>query len=164
MELKDPIAIYNAATNLEAQLIANHLNSHQISSFAVEDASAVGTYTLGLIPEIHKPQVFVDRANAVEARALIEEYENANREQLEHPDSNALDYCHACGERVSRGTPICPGCDRPLEWADPEESESESASIMSTLKKWKKPLAIFILTFPFIINALLAWLDGLSKR
>ncbi|HEV3025768.1 MAG TPA: hypothetical protein VGX76_25015, partial [Pirellulales bacterium] len=63
MALQDPVAVYYAATNAEAQVVRSLLVDAGIEAFAVDDVSVGGTWTLGLIPEIHKPQVWVDRRN-----------------------------------------------------------------------------------------------------
>lgn len=75
MELRDPIAIYNAANNLEAALVCELLNSSEIEAFAVEDTSVAGLWMFGLLPEIHKPQVWIARADIAKAEPILEKYE-----------------------------------------------------------------------------------------
>ena len=75
MALRDPVAAYNAANNLEAHHLCNLLAAAGIEAYLTEDVSQVGTWLGGLIPEIHKPQVWVERADAERARPILEEYE-----------------------------------------------------------------------------------------
>jgi hypothetical protein len=48
MALRDPVAVYNAANNLEAQLLSNRLNEAGIEAHVTEDVSIVGVWLLGL--------------------------------------------------------------------------------------------------------------------
>jgi len=57
MPLQNPVAVYNAANNIEAQLICNFLNDAGIEAYLTSDVSQAGTWMFGLLPEIHKPQV-----------------------------------------------------------------------------------------------------------
>ena len=107
MALKDPVAVYNAANNLEAQLLRNLLAESGVEAFVTEDISQVGTWVGGLIPELHKPQVWVDRAEMERAKPLLEEYERRSA-LLRQADSEAaargeqIDaVCEDCGGRVS---------------------------------------------------------------
>ena len=69
MELRDPVAVYNAATNVEAQLIKVLLTEVGIEAFASEDSSLVGYWMFGILPEIHKPQVWVSAKDRERARS-----------------------------------------------------------------------------------------------
>ena len=64
MALRDPVAVFNADTNVEAHCVRTLLVDAGIGAFVVEDVSYVGTCTLGTLPEINKPQVWVERADA----------------------------------------------------------------------------------------------------
>ncbi|MBS0261853.1 MAG: DUF2007 domain-containing protein [Planctomycetes bacterium] len=75
MPLQDPVAIYNASTNLQAQQVCMVLQQAGIEAFAVEDLSRGADWVGGLIPEIHKPQVWVDRGDSERARQVIANYE-----------------------------------------------------------------------------------------
>ena len=61
MALHDPVAVYNAANNVEAHLVRNALLTSGVEAHVTEDVSQVGTWAFGLLPEIHKPQVWVER-------------------------------------------------------------------------------------------------------
>lgn len=63
MALRDPAAAYNAANNIEALFLRDRLIEAGIEAFVIEDVSQVGAWIGGLVPEIHKPQVFVERAD-----------------------------------------------------------------------------------------------------
>ncbi len=75
MKLTDPIAAYNAQSNTEAQLVQRFLESKGVQACATEDNSLVGHWMFGNLPEIHKPQVWVSRADAERAGQLLSEYE-----------------------------------------------------------------------------------------
>ena len=158
--LKDPVPVYNAASNLEAQLIRNHLIAEGIEAYAVEDVSQVGTWAMGLIPEIHKPQVFVERWNAEQARSLIEDYED--RSAPAAPMEAEQEFCYGCGEPVTRGAPTCTACGKPLDWsAEPDDIEPKESQFVA-MKGLKKPIAWLYLG-PFIFFIALALLELLSK-
>jgi len=103
MALRDPFAAYNAANNLEAHLVCNLLNDAGIESFVIEDLSQVGVWLGGLIPEIHKPQVWIERADIEKVKPLLEEYERRGaerqREQANAPPIEVV--CEECGKRSS---------------------------------------------------------------
>lgn len=104
MGLQDPVAVYNAASNHEAQLVCIHLNEAGVEAYVTEDISLVGVWVFGLLPEIHKPQVWVDRSAIEQAKLFLEEFERKLRAQLAS-DANAspLDaeevdsFCEECG-------------------------------------------------------------------
>ena len=52
MALRDPVAVYNAANNIEAHFVRNVLVHSGVEAFVTEDISQVGTWMFGLIPEI----------------------------------------------------------------------------------------------------------------
>lgn len=71
MELKKPVAVYTAATNLEAHYLREMLQSEGIEAAVIEDESRAGVWMFGLLPQIHKPKIWVDEVHAERARALI---------------------------------------------------------------------------------------------
>jgi hypothetical protein len=75
MALRDPVAVYDAASNLEALLVRDGLIAAGVEAFVVEDVSQVGTWMGGLVPGIHKPQVWVDRADAARAGPILATFE-----------------------------------------------------------------------------------------
>ncbi|MEX2170547.1 MAG: DUF2007 domain-containing protein [Pirellulales bacterium] len=83
MAIRDPVAVYNAANNLEATLLCEMLQAGGIEAHAVEDVSQVGAWMFGLLPEIHKPQVWIERADIERAEQLLEEFERQKTEKLD---------------------------------------------------------------------------------
>jgi hypothetical protein len=51
MALQNPVAVYNASSNVEAQLLRSLLAESGIEAFAIDDVSQVGTWVFGLLPE-----------------------------------------------------------------------------------------------------------------
>jgi hypothetical protein len=112
MALRDPVAVFNADTNVEAQLVRTLLVDAGIEAFVVEDVSYVGTYSLGTLPEINKPQVWVERANAAKAWEFLDGYERRAGEQEKAVTDDR--FCYHCGEQVQRGDSTCAACGRSL--------------------------------------------------
>lgn len=101
MALRDPVAGYNAATNLEAHLICGLLRDAGIEAAAVEDVSMVGHWMGGLMPEIHKPQVWIERTDLERAKPIIDAYEQRDPQQPQRPsDGSPIEVtCEECGKR-----------------------------------------------------------------
>jgi hypothetical protein len=134
MPMRDPVAVYNAATNIEAHLICNALFQNEVNAMVVEDASVVGLWFGGAMPEIHKPQIWVERADLDRAKTVLEEYERraaAQRDSLAAGEPIVVE-CEECGKQASypptqRGTvQDCPHCAAYIDvddmpWADVED-------------------------------------------
>jgi hypothetical protein len=107
MALKDPIAAYNAANNVEAELICNALNESGIEAHLTEHLSTVGGWALGVLPEIFKPQVWIERADADRAGPILAEFERRTAElrsqqpALENSDQSIVVICDECGGSVT---------------------------------------------------------------
>ncbi len=86
MALRDPVAVYNAADNVDAHLVCNALVQAGVEAFAVDDVSAVGLWWGGGLPEIHKPQVWTERADIERVKPLLDEYE---RQQVQRQQAEA---------------------------------------------------------------------------
>lgn len=134
MELKEPIAAYNAATNLEAQVVAMFLTEGGVDAFATEDHSLVGLWMFGTLPEIHKPQVWVSAADRARAAELLQDYERqaAERTQLTQDGASATPLevvCEECQQTASfpakqRGTvQVCPHCGAYVDVESGEDGE-----------------------------------------
>jgi len=102
MELKDPIVAYNAENNMDALMAQRFLESEGIQAFAAEDTSLVGHWMFGNLPEIHKPQVWVNRSDAARAGQLLAQYE---RRRIERDAKRVADepktieaHCEDCGK------------------------------------------------------------------
>jgi hypothetical protein len=138
MPLHNPVAVYNAGNNFEAQLICRFLNDAGIEAYPTEDVSQVGVCMFGLMSEIHKPQVWVDRADAERAKPILEDYED-RQIQRQHTDSEIGDVmdemvgvtCEECGEpsefpAAQRGTvQECPCCGAYMDVEDARGTEDE---------------------------------------
>ena len=66
MALEDPVAVYNATNNIEAHLVKMWLVDAGIEAFVLEDLSTAGIWMFGALPEIHKPQVWISKADRSE--------------------------------------------------------------------------------------------------
>lgn len=106
MELKEPIAVYNAATNVEAHVVAMFLTEGGVEAFATEDLSLVGLWMFGTLPEIHKPQVWVSAADQKRAAQLLQDYERQAAERALVTQDGASTtpievVCEECGQTSS---------------------------------------------------------------
>jgi hypothetical protein len=81
MAISDPVAVYNARDNVDAHLVRNYLEQNGVEAFAAMDESPYGMWMFGLLPEIHKPQVWVDRSAIELAKPLLMKYEQRLRLQ-----------------------------------------------------------------------------------
>ena len=107
MPLRDPVAVYNAANNVEAHLVKTALLASGIEAYVTEDISQVGVWMGGLIAEIHKPQVWVDRVDIERTGPVLDEYERRAAE-LRDPAAEKVRtgppievVCEECGGRSS---------------------------------------------------------------
>jgi len=169
MSLRDPVAVYNARNNMEAHLARNALTAAGVQAFVTEDLSPVGGSLAGLLPEIHKPQVWVERADADRTRPILEEFERRAAE-LRNASEGAVPrgapvevLCEDCGERTSfpaaqRGSvQECPHCgafldvgEEPAENFPPSDEEEareplveeEMAALLNRLIRTKKASAL----------------------
>lgn len=136
MALRDPVAVYTAANNNEAQLVGNILNAAGVEAFVTEDVSQIGVWMFGLLPEIHRPKVYVDRASVAEAKVLVEQYDQDSRDRQERDRQQLAESggavevtCEDCGR--SSTFPIgqagsiqdCPHCGAYLDVGDSVDSD-----------------------------------------
>jgi hypothetical protein len=103
MALRDPFAAYNAGSNVEAHLVSGLLQDAGIQAVVIEDVSQVGVWMGGTISELHKPQVWVERADIERARPVLEEYDRRSAERslakLDGDGSPIEVECEKCGKR-----------------------------------------------------------------
>jgi hypothetical protein len=140
MALRDPVAIYNAATNLDAALLSELLNGAGIEAYAVEDVSLAGQWMFGLLPEIHKPQVWIERGDMAKAKPILEKYESDHVRSKEGSNADTVAaVCEDCGQEsqfpVSRRgfVETCPHCGAYMDvgetagggWETPADEEAE---------------------------------------
>ncbi|MGL4419954.1 MAG: DUF2007 domain-containing protein [Gemmataceae bacterium] len=122
MALRDPIAAYNAGSNVEAHLVCGLLQDAGIEAVVIEDMSQVGVWLGGTVAEIHKPQVWIERADIERARPVLIDYERRNVERHaavrgEREAGLPVEVvCEECGKRsefpaAQKGTTQdCPHC------------------------------------------------------
>jgi hypothetical protein len=72
-----------------------------------------------LLPEIHKPQVWVDRENLEQARSLLAEYERRSDAGGSTARNNL--FCYECGESIEQRVSVCPSCGQALDWSEDSE-------------------------------------------
>jgi hypothetical protein len=132
MALRDPVAVYNAANNVEAHLVRDALLASGIEAHVTEDVSQIGTWVGGLIPEMHKPQVWVERTDIDRAKPVLDEFERRSAELRDTgpegiEDADPIEVvCDECGGRASfpaaqRGSvQVCSQCGAYLDVGDEE--------------------------------------------
>ncbi len=81
MTLCDPFAAYTAGSNFEAHLVCGLLQDTGIQAVVIEDVSQVGVWIGGTIAGIHKPQVWIEKADIERARPVLTGYERRNTER-----------------------------------------------------------------------------------
>jgi hypothetical protein len=118
MALQHPIAIYTAGTNLEAHVIREMLMAEGIEAAVVEDESRAGVWMFGLLPQINKPQVWVEEADAERARPHLAAYEQrlVEREEAHGEGPPIVVVCEECQHTSSfpasrlGAVETCPNC------------------------------------------------------
>jgi len=132
MALKDPVAIFTAETNVEAQMVRHLLVSAGIEAYTTEDYSLVGLWMGGTIPNIHQPQVWVDQPDAERAAPLLQEYQDhkADRRLGRETDQGPVEaVCEECGKATTfpgsqRGSvQDCPHCGAMMDVGGDEEDD-----------------------------------------
>lgn len=75
MALRDPVAVYNGQSNIDAAVVREMLLAAEIEAHLVEDFPQLGTFWFGgTLPQVHKPQVWVDKADLQRAQPLVADY------------------------------------------------------------------------------------------
>src|SRR5262249_24090598 len=106
-----------------------------IDASVTEDVSMVGGWVGGLIPEIHKPQVWIERADISRAAPVIAEYERRSHERRASEAVNSesaagtIDVtCDECGKPSSfplaqKGSvQNCPHCHAYVDVGDDSDA------------------------------------------
>jgi Putative prokaryotic signal transducing protein len=130
MSLKDPVAVYTAASNLQAHCLCQMLLVEGIAAAVVEDESRVGAWMFGLLPGIHKPQVWVERSDVERAGSLLAAFESA--EAADEPDGGPLIavVCEECRRTTMfagarRGhVEVCSSCGAYVDVGEEEDDGS----------------------------------------
>jgi hypothetical protein len=114
--LTDPVKIYAATSNVEAQMICRLLQEAGIEAFAGEDVSTAGLWVGGTVPGIFDAGVFVSRADAERAMDVIRAHERLEAERSAAQGEEVVATCEECGKKASfpaaqQGTvQDCPHC------------------------------------------------------
>ena len=141
MEMRDGVVAYIVASNLEAQDVCSLLRAEGISAMAVEDASPAGMWIGGLAPQLHKPEVWVQKADAERVHPILEAYKQrlAKRQDAgvtgksvdgELITAGSIEAtCEECGQRstfpISQNETVqtCPHCGEFMDVGNIEEIE-----------------------------------------
>jgi hypothetical protein len=131
MPLQDPVAVYNAESNVEAIQVCNALVAEGIEAHVTEDDSAVGLSIYGRLAEIHKPQVWVAREDVERARPVLIDFERRAAELRAGAvgKGEPIEVVCACGRTTTfpgtqRGSvQECPACGAFLDVGEPDDSE-----------------------------------------
>jgi hypothetical protein len=118
MALRDPFAAYNAGSNHEAHMVCGLLIAADIEAVVIEDVSQVGWGWAGPLAELHKPQVWIERADIERARPVLTEY-----------DRLATERRAAQGATAGSGTPIpvtCEECGKMSEFPAAQKGSVQS--------------------------------------
>ena len=131
MAFRDPFAAYNAKNNVEAHLVRGLLLAAGIEAVVIEDVSQVGVWLGGMVPEIHKPQVWIERADSDRVGPVLADYERrqaersaAGRAVVVEDDSPIAVECEECGKTAEypadqRGNvQRCPYCSANVDVGD----------------------------------------------
>lgn len=99
MKLENPVVVYTAISNLEAQLVVEMLQGCGIDAYAMEDVAGYGLWMFGTITQIHRPKVFVDAKDRTGATERILQFEQERKlryvKKRSGPDIQVD--CEACG-------------------------------------------------------------------
>ncbi len=136
MPLREPFAIYIAASNLEAHLLCGLLMNSGIEAAVIEDVSQVAWWVGGIASQLHTPKVWIERSDIERAKPILEEYERraserraADRQDGRSADEPILVACEECGAQsafpaAQQGSvQNCPKCDAYVDVGDTEEFE-----------------------------------------
>jgi hypothetical protein len=125
MALQDPVAVYDAASDIEAQQICNILNEAGVEAYITEDDAQVG--------QVMKPQVWVDRSAIDRAEPMLQEYERRQQRGMAQADDAVLEsVCEGCGQRTAfsasqDGTvQTCPHCGAYMDVGEVLDSEKSN--------------------------------------
>lgn len=123
MSFKEPYVAYNAGSNIEAHLVCGQLLDAGIDAMVIEDVGQAAVGIAGLIPVVHKPQVWIERADSDRARIVLTNYDerSAKRYAAEQGESGIAGasisvLCEECGKRsefpsTQKGmVETCPHC------------------------------------------------------
>ena len=136
MAFMDPFAAYSARDSTQAHSVCSLIQKSGIKAYVIEDVSDVGSGLSGPTPELQKPQVWIERADADRVKPVLDDYEQSERERLERESETEAVVstatisvvCDKCDETLSfpaekRGSvEVCPHC---LSYLDVEDTNDD---------------------------------------
>lgn len=131
MELVDPVKIYAADSNLQAQLICRFLQAQGLDAFAGEDVSPAGVWIGGTLPGVFDAGVYVSRADAERAYEVIRGWEQQEAERFAATSADIAATCEECGATstfpaAQKGTvQSCPHCSATMDVGDIEQFDDD---------------------------------------
>ena len=141
--MQDPMAAYTAESNFEAHMVCSMLTEASIDAMVVEDVSQVAVWIGGLLPQVHKPQVWIERAQLSRAQPLLDTYSRKKFDRVEAEYNEIVTpikvVCEDCKETtefpasLKGSTEICSHCGAFVDVGEDEtfndwkENQSEQA-------------------------------------
>ena len=137
MALRDPVVVYRAEDNLEAQLVCNLLSDAGIEA-RITDDSPPDVAVFGLAFEGNYPEVWTERSDVDRAKPVLDDYEcqkvhrqEADAKKVAEEAATVEVRCEECGETSvfpaeQEGTvQECPHCSAYVDVGDVPDSEEE---------------------------------------
>ena len=123
--MQDPIAAYKSKNLIEANLVSDLLNDAGVEAHVVNDASQVGEW-LGIMSEIHEPEIWIDRSDLERAQPVLANYRQQSAERRRAPAEGdpIVVICEECGSAAmfSAGeigsVQLCPNCQANVDVLD----------------------------------------------
>jgi hypothetical protein len=140
MALRDPVVVYTAADNAEADHVCQLLNMAGIEAYLMEDDPTTGATALGMLPQIHKPKVWVDQSDVERAQPVLLGFEEKRHERKAAAGGPVVVTCDHCGQPATfpaeqRGTvQNCPHCGGYL---DIDEESPSSGWLRAAAERWR---------------------------
>jgi hypothetical protein len=110
VRLTSPVVAYSARNNLQAHILAAQLNDAGIAASVVEDTSTAGMTALGLVENIHNPQVFVEQTQLSTACEMLRQLSSSGGSRPE-----VEEFCYHCGAEIPASGEACAACGASLE-------------------------------------------------
>ena len=126
MSLVDPVNIYAATSNTEAQMVCRLLHGQGIEAFPVEHNSPIGVWWGGILPKIYDAGVYVTRVDEEQALEILRQHKKLESKREDGAGELIETTCEECGEVVTfpstqRGTvQDCPVCEELLDVPEDE--------------------------------------------
>lgn len=136
MDLVDPVKIYAATSNVQAEMIGRLLQQAGVEAFAGQDVSPAGIWMGGTLPGIFDAGVWVSRADAERAAEVIRGQERLEAARANAQGTEVEVTCEECGQTAffpaaQRGTvQDCPHCGAyvDVDADDAEEGAGDEAA------------------------------------